>query len=176
MKLEFIWVEGVGPADLFGIYEKHHLLSGLMRIRPDMFSQLSTVARLGGIFNGDEPVAWMVETPIGEPGVLDIAIISEGREVDFTRADLEDVASLLHHHWFDEMGAVRVQAFPPIARKRSMRILRFLGFREETKMAGLRDATNLGKRFEPLAAMGLVASDIARMRERKEFAGVVNGE
>lgn len=163
--VEFVWVDSVSGEDLFRLFERHRLLSGLMRIRPDVFNTLATVCRVGAFHLEGKPFAWMVESPIGEPGVLDLSIVSEGKDVPFTREDLATVRDYLYSHWFDQIGAIRVQAMPPISRKKSVRLLRFLGFREETKVAGIRNGINLGRRFEPLTLMGLLPEDVFRVKQ-----------
>lgn len=160
--LELTELPDFDPEELDEHFRKHGLVSGAIHRNPMLVAGLARAATFV-VWHRDEDIqALMVEIPHPEPGVMDVLIIPEDRGLGKDgRREIVELSHKLRERWFSEQGLRRVQAMVPYSRVNMQRVLKALGFLEETRRnMGLRGLVALGRnRPEPMAVYGLLEAD-----------------
>lgn len=161
--MKIIWMEEIDPLQLKGMFDHHRLISGLLRVHPELFVALAQTAKMCCIASTEgEPAAWVLTIAMGEPGVLELITVAEKAMGEIPRDEFEVISMELKEFWFEKMEAKRVQCPVPLKRARTLRMLRRMGFHEETKQAGLRNSVDFGNGYESVAILALIDSDSAK--------------
>lgn len=160
------------PEELYVFFEKHGLLSVGMLENPQRIVDLSMMATFYIWYEEKTPVALMLDLPESEPGIKNIMVIPEDRTMGKRLFnEILDSSIELRDLWFKRMNARRVQSIVPISRVNMQRILRALGFKEETRSGvGIRGMFALnGQDTQAAVIYGLIPSDpIPVKRKPKE--------
>lgn len=172
MSLEIIPIEKIPGGDLYAHLDAHGLITLGMAVHPERLLNLSKVSEFYLWHEDGEPTAMHLETPTGELGVIDVLVLPQDKTM--SKRLWNDIAALgdaLRHTWFDERKYTRVQAFVPASRVNVERMLRAIGFMEETKKGqGLRGYFHfISGSQENCHIWSLLASD-PRGRDRVEIA------
>lgn len=172
MTLELIPIDRISGPDLYALMDSHNLITLGMAVGPGRLIQVANGSDFYLWHEDGEPIATQVETRNAEPGILDIALFPEDRTASKRLwNDFRAIGFALRKRWFEEQKFNRVQATVPASRVNTERMLRALGFVEETrKNSGIRDYfTFLNGHRENANIWGLLASDPAS-RDRVEIA------
>jgi hypothetical protein len=162
--MKVIWIDTIDPLQLKGMFEHHRMVSGLLRIHPELFSALSQTAKMCCVSSEEgEPAAWILTIAMGEPGVMELIAVAEKAMGEIPRNEFEIISDELKSFWFTGLGAKRIQCPVPLKRARTLRMLRRMGFHEETKQAGLRNSVDFGNGYESVAILSLIDTDGAKI-------------
>lgn len=159
MSYEIRKLDNFTPQALFGLLQRKHLLTLPIRSNPAL---LATVAVHGDFYtlNDRETVlAYLIETRSMEPGILDLALVPEDKNLCLHEGKLAELAPQLRDRWFKAEGWEKVQVQVAKSRKNTCRTLKALGFICETRSIGIRKAVTIGKEAEALMIYGLLESD-----------------
>lgn len=162
--MKVVWFDDIDALQLKGMFDHHRLVSGLLKLHPELFVALAQTAKMCCVASEDDvPAAWVLTVAMGEPGVLELITVAEKAMGEIPRDEFETISKELKTFWFEVMQAKRVQCPVPLKRARTLRMLRRMGFHEETKQAGLRNAVDYGNGYESVAILALIDSDGAKV-------------
>lgn len=162
--MKIIWFSEIDAFQLKGMFDHHRLVSGMLRLHPELFATLAQTAMMCCICSDEDvPAAWILTVTLGEPGVLELIAVAEKAMGEVPRDEFEAVAKDMKTFWFNIPGTKRVQCPVPLKRARTLRMLRRMGFHEETKQTGLRNAIDFGNGHEAVAIFGLIDTDGAKI-------------
>lgn len=138
--IEIMPAPAMQPTELYLHLEKHGLLTEGLFNDPTRLVHMCGISAFYVWSDGDNPVALHIETPTGEPGVMNIVIIPEDKTLGKRLwNDSVAIGAALQLLWFEQGSLRRVQSFVPESRVNMQRIYRAMGFIEETrKQLGLR--------------------------------------
>ena len=165
------------PEEVFLFFERHGLLTLGMQENPQRVIDLSMASTFWIWYDNETPVALMLELPDIEPGVKTLMLVPEDRTMGKRLYnDLVDIAPVLQNLWFNEMGLRRVQSVVPVSRVNMQRVLRALGFQEETRRGvGIRGMYALnGQEAQAAIIYGLIPGDKAPKHKEEEVHAAVD--
>jgi len=144
----------------FGNLLKQHQLLTEPMLHDPMVIPAICANSIFRVIHDDAPLALVVESLNTQPEVLDLMVIPEDKAIGKRKDELRALATALRAIWFDHAGFRRVQSMVPISRVNMQRILRSLGFVEETRRKmGVRNLVRLGSKPEAILIYGLIPSD-----------------
>lgn len=157
MLVEFADVHPDGGM-LYSLLDRHRLLPDSLR-DPAICMLASERMSVGFIHEGGEtPLAILLES-YPAPGIVGLLFINERPRLNQLRDGLIECSLRLRKRWFEDLGALRVEARIPIERTQTIRCLGHLGFKQETLPKGLRDAEFYHGKATSMCVMGLLPSD-----------------
>ncbi len=153
-------IDAPTPPELWDMLVKHNLVTGALRANPGSGVGMAQSGAFSVWHDEAEALALVALFRTGEPGVLELFIVPESRTFGKERrAEICELAPSLRQEWFSN-GVRRVQCQVPASRVNTHRILKALGFIEETKRnCGLRNYIALGDHYEAMSVFGLLESD-----------------
>ena len=158
--IQMIAVDAFDVETLFRFMDEHGLISSALRRAPGLLANMQRASSYCIWNDGANPLALMLEIPLPEEGVMELVIIPEDKSLGKQRDDLVEFSKKLRGRWFDCLGMRRIQSHVPASRVNMQRIMRWLGFVEETKKGvGLRNAIRLGDKPEAIIVYGLLEGD-----------------
>lgn len=140
MSLEILPIDAIAPEELMAAMENHQLVTVGMVVDPARIARMCDMAQFYLWHEDGEPVAVHLECHTDEPGVMSMFILIEDKTASKRLwNDIRALGTALRRRWFDDMGLRRVQCMVPESRVNIQRMLRAMGFVEETKRGtGLR--------------------------------------
>jgi len=147
------------PEFLFGLLHRKHLLTLPARNNPAILANVAVNGDFYALTEGDQTLAWLIETRGMEPGVLDLALVPEDKVLCQRVVQLARLSEELRERWFEKEGWEKIQVQVAMSRKNTCRSLRALGFVCETRSIGIRKAVTLNKESEALMIYGLLPDD-----------------
>jgi len=76
------------------------------------------------------------------------------------KPEFREFGQVLWNLWFKHMGLERVQAYIPLSKLKHLKLLTSWRFQEETRMGGCRKGIRIADKWQDLAILGLVSSDL----------------
>ena len=76
------------------------------------------------------------------------------------RPEFREFGQILWNLWFKELGLERVQTYIPLSKLKHIKLLTSWRFQEETRMGGCRKGVRIADKWQDLAILGLVDSDL----------------
>jgi hypothetical protein len=160
--MEIVELEQPTPEVLRAILERHHLLP--LSLRDNPFAIVAAAENCAALcVRSDEEASMLfLEFPNGEPGVLRLEVIALQKRVDKKVDQYVQHLGYLRSRWFEQLGMHRVETAVPASRKQVPRVLKALGFVEETyRGVGIRNAVDYGRGPETLYLYSLTPGDVA---------------
>lgn len=168
--LEIIEIPNPNPAELWEILERHGLLSAVLKINPWIVANMCKHGQFCIWHEDGRPLALQLEHLSPDPEVLEILIVPEDRGLGKRKAEISDLQPIMRNRWFPHFR--RVQSSVPASRVNIHRIVKSLGFTEETRRdIGLRDGIKLGHTPEGVVLYGLLPADPLKVARVPEEAG-----
>jgi hypothetical protein len=166
--MELVELEQPTPDVLIALLERHHLLPMSLRRDPTLAVGAAASCNCLRIDLGEEPGMLILEFPGGEPGTARLEVIALQKRVDKRADDIKAKAHEFYNRWFTGYGLHRVETTVPSTRKQVPRVLKALGFVEETyRGVGIRNAVDFGKGPETLYLYSLTPNDVAPATEKE---------
>lgn len=157
--IEIEEITAPNPMDLWELLDRHNLLSGALKANPSLVSGMCQNGNFLIWHEDGTPLALLMEFRSMDPEVIDVLVVPEDRWLGKRKAEISDLGVWLRERWFG-MGFRRVQSSVPASRVNIHRIMKAMGFVEETKHdVGLRGGIRLGRKPEGLVLYGLLDSD-----------------
>ena len=76
------------------------------------------------------------------------------------RPEFREFGQVLWNLWFKELGLERVQAHIPLSKLKHLKLLTSWRFQEETRIGGCRKGIRIADKWQDLAILGLIDSDL----------------
>lgn len=122
---------------------------------------LASSSRYGVIYEDDEPMMHLFEMP-GEPGVLHVLAVKERNRADQRVDELSSISRQLAERW---AGFRRVEAKVALPFVQTHRILRRMGFVQETSQKGLRAFYTTGDAPVNVHVFSMIPSEVINKHE-----------
>lgn len=150
----------VSPEFLFELMSKQRLLPDTIANNPPVLVSIAENSKLTLIQDDESDKVLFLETRKAR-GILDLFVFIIDREVMKQKDEISALQKELREIWFatSSNDVRRVQAFVPVSRKNTKRLLLALGFVQETRDCGLRELLRFGPKVESSVVMGLLPSD-----------------
>lgn len=157
----------------FLLERKHQLWDELRET--GILRKTGPFCHMGVVFENEKPFIYLFEFP-GEPGNMSLIAIKEPDRVDKRREDLFEIGERLRHRWFKECGFKRVEARVPDGFVQTSRVLRRMGFRQETGPSGLRGIVRREGKPINIHVFSLLPTDkVDKPSDKIVLSGVTNG-
>jgi hypothetical protein len=153
--------EQPSPEILMELLERHHLLPMSIRMNPMAIQAVASSCNIFTVKTDTEVSMAVVEYPGGEPGTARAEFIALQKRIDKVADIYAEHRELFYDRWFNGYRLHRIDTCIPSTRKQVPRVLKALGFVEETfRGVGIRNAVDFGRGPESLYLFSLTPADV----------------
>jgi hypothetical protein len=145
---------------------------------PDALAKISAQLRWFMLKDENGPFAILAQAIGPQPQTANVWLFLERKgSVKELKPEFREFGQILWNLWFKELGLERVQSFVPLSKLKHLKLLTSWRFQEETRMGGCRKGIKIAGKWQDLAVLGLVQTDLPSwwhkaQEESKEVSNV----